>query len=260
MDNPLEINAKRYQADEGYVYAEDPGLRKDQRRLAAFIGTAAMGMPAVLAIGGTILSRYDLGKFRQSLSGFYYEEVLLGDIFVGTLIFIGTAMFIYRGWNPKVARLGSIGGVCAVLVALFPADGWFLVRGGDPIFEFWSDRIHLFAAGALFAILAWFCFFVFTKVEEHQLDENGEVLPSKRQRDRLYRFCGTVIVLAIAASSVGHIVDVESATRLRLTYWGETVGLVAFGISWMVQGRVFGTLLQDPRDRTDEVRAGTQES
>lgn len=259
MINPLEVDENRYQGGDEYIYAKDPKLRNDQRRLAAFIGLAAIGMPIVLALGGSILGNFDLGEFRKSLSGFYYEEVVLGDIFVGTLIFIGTAMFVYRGWHPKIALLATIGGLCAFLVALFPADGWFIVDDGRQIFEEGSDRIHFWAAVALFAILAWFCFFVFTKVEPHQRDTDGKLLPTKRNRNMFYRFSGTIIVLSVAAIGIGETIDPDWATRIRLTYWGETIALVAFGVSWLVQGRAFGTLAQDPRDQLDEAVAEASE-
>lgn len=255
MDNPFKVDVNRYQAQDQYIYASDPKLRNDQRRLAAFIGLAAIGMPIILALGGTILAEQDLGVFRKSLSGFYYETVMLGDIFVGTLFFIGTAMFIYRGWSEDVALLATLGGLSAYLVALFPADGWYVVAGDPPIFETVSDQIHFWAAVVLFAILAWFCFFVFTKVEDHQRNTDGTLLATKRRRNVLYRISGAIIVLALAAVGVGEKVDPEWATQVRLTYWGETIALVAFGVSWLIQGRVFGTVAQDPRDQLDEAIA-----
>ena len=251
MELPLETGATRYQAEPDNAYAHDPKLRFDQRRLASIVGYVAIGMPIILGLGGVLL-----GSFRQSLSGFYYEPVLLGDIFVGSLVFIGAVMFTYKGWNRKVGHLASLAGVAAFAVALFPAGGW-VVDGNDAerVLAQPAHILHALGALTLFLILAWFCFAVFTKVEAHQRDAAGNLLPNKLRRNRIYRVTGTLLLLAIAAITIGDLFFPDWSVRNRLTYWAETVALVAFGISWIVQGRASGMLMQDPRDRMDEIQA-----
>ena len=69
MDSPFELDRKRYQPPSDYVYARDPTLRFDQRRLARVVGFIAFGLPIILGVGGLVL-----GEFRDALSGYYYEE------------------------------------------------------------------------------------------------------------------------------------------------------------------------------------------
>ena len=252
MENPIEISSDRYQADEGYIYATDPKLRFDQRRLASLVGYVAIGLPIILGVGGIAL-----GEFRPSLSGFYYERILLGDVFVGSLVFIGTAMFASRGWSRKVADLATIAGLCAYLVALSPAAGWLVGEENTRIYQTATNIVHAAAAMVLFLVLAFFAFFVFTKVEPHQTGSDGEYLRAKLIRNRIYRTTGTLILLALAMIAAGNELFPEWAKAHRVTYWAEAVALVAFGVSWLVQGRVSGKLMRDPRDRVDTQVAAT---
>ena len=73
---PFEVGKGRYPLEAGNPFAQDPGKRDVQKRLAAMIGYVALGMPSVLALGGLCLSFFDLGEFTESLSAFYYEEVV----------------------------------------------------------------------------------------------------------------------------------------------------------------------------------------
>lgn len=252
VELPLESGPTRYQPEPDNIYAHNPALRFDQRRLASIVGYVAIGMPLVLGFGGMAL-----GSFRQSLSGFYYEPFLLGDIFVGCLVFIGTVLMAYKGWNRKVGQLATLAGISAYAVALFPAGGWVIGDSGERLYGTLANIAHGVGALCLFLILAWFCFAIFTKVEAHQRDSSGDLLPSKRRRNRIYRVTGFLLLAAIAAIAIGDLFFPEWSTRNRLTYWAETVALVAFGISWIVQGRASGLLMQDPRDRMDEMRAET---
>jgi len=250
---PFELGKERYQLEKGNPFAQDPKKRDTQKRLAALIGYVALGMPVVLALGGLILSLFGLGDFTESLSAFYYEEVLLGDIFVGCLIFLGAAMFAYRGWHSKIATLASFCGVCMFFVALFPADGWVIMDEGlqgRVVFEVVSDQVHLWASIIVFLILAFFCFFVFTRVKPDQIGPDGDLIATKRSRNRLYRISGTIILVSISLTGLAFLLGEEIVRAYRLIYVGETVCLLTYGVSWMVHGRVF-VRLTDPSDRED---------
>ncbi|MEM1051909.1 MAG: hypothetical protein AAGI28_07430 [Pseudomonadota bacterium] len=254
---PFEVGQERYPLEEGNIHAQEPSKRSGQKRLAAIIGYVALGMPVVLALGGVILSLFELGEFTESLSAFYYQEFLLGDVFVGCLVFLGVAMFAYQGWHSKVATLASFCGICMFLVALFPADGWIMLDeveedrfAGFTIFELVSDQVHLWASVIVFLILAWFCFFVFTRVTPEQIGPDGKLIPTKRKRNRLYQISGAVILISLGATGLAFLLDEAIVRQYRLIYLGETICLLTYGVSWMVQGRVF-TPLSDPRDVED---------
>ncbi|MEM7688430.1 MAG: hypothetical protein AAF291_05365 [Pseudomonadota bacterium] len=250
---PFEVGPERYPMEPGNAFAQNPAKRDTQKRLAAIIGYIALGMPIVLALGGLGLSLFELGEFKESLSAFYYEEMFLGDVFVGCLVFLGAAMFAYQGWHSKIATLASFCGVCLFVVALFPSDGWIILNDGlgrRVVFEAVSDQIHLWASVIVFLILAFFCFFVFTRVRPDQRDENGELIATKRARNRLYQISGAIILVSISLTGLAFQLDAQIVRQYRLVYWGETVCLLAYGVSWMVHGRVFEDLA-DPSDRED---------
>ncbi len=243
MQTPFETGPTRYQPPRDYVYARDPKLRFDQRRLARFVGMVALGMPVVTGLGGLAL-----GRFRDALSGYYYEPIALGDFFVGCLIAIGALLMAYRGWTPKVAQLATIAGFAAFVVAFVPMDGWML--DGEALYPRVGYWVHAGAAGVLFAILAFFCLFVFTKVP---VDEGGvEAIPTpaKRRRNAVYITSGITIAVSAIAIAIGDLLFGDLWNARNLTFWAEALILSAFGISWLTQGRVVAPL-SDPQDHAD---------
>lgn len=231
----IEAVQQHYAPEKGYKYATDAKLRSDQRRLASLVGTIAISLPIAIGILG-----YWFGNFRSSISMYYYEVYLAGDIFVGFLVFIGALMTVYRGWAGSVAWLATIAGLLSCAVAFFPARGWI---SDEPRWEFLnglSPAIHGFAALFLFLILAFFCLFIFTDINDTQhRDARKKIQSSKMLRNRIYKISGWSILLAIAAIFVGYSIDRVWAESVNLVYWAEFVALIAFGISWLTHGRVF---------------------
>ena len=117
---------------------------------------------------------------------------------------------------------------------------------------------HYLSAAAMFAILAYFALAVFTRVQtphatmEHRLD--GTCTHTKRTRNRVYKVLGGIIVaamlmLGMKMALVTWVLDPEAATAfaatwndLRMTFWCEAAGLMAFGASWALKGRLFGLM------------------
>jgi hypothetical protein len=269
MESPFETGPERYQPPADYTYAHDPELRFDQRRLARVVGVIALGMPVVLGLGG-----YVLGRFRVALSEYYYEPLGLGDVFVGCLVAIGALLMAYRGWTPKVAQLATLAGIAALVVAFVPMGGWapdalpracgITVRDGIcarviflyPELGYW---IHAGAAGVLFAILSFFCLFVFTKVPSAPTGAPGVKTPAKRRRNRIYIASGLVIALCALSIAFGDQIAKDWWQAYNLTFWMEAVILAAFGISWLTQGRALAPL-SDPQDRADAAIARERSS
>lgn len=248
MQTPFETGPERYQPPEDYVYARDPKLRFDQRRLAGVVGVIALGMPIVLGGGGAIL-----GRFRIALSDYYYEPIVLGDFFVGCLIAIGALLMTYRGWTPKVAQLASLAGIAALLVAFVPMSGW--VSSEERIYPVVGYWVHAISAGVLFSILAFFCLFVFTKIPHDEDGGHPAPTPAKRRRNLIYRASGVTIALSAIGIAIGGQFGPDWWWESYATFWLEALILAAFGVSWLTQGRVLGPAIKDPRDKSDEAIA-----
>lgn len=243
----IEAVQLHYAPEKGYKYATDAKLRSDQRRLASLVGTIAIGLPIIVGLLG-----YWFGNFRSSISSYYYEVYLAGDIFVGFLVFIGALMTAYRGWAGSVAWLATVAGLLSCVVAFFPTKGWVSDEQRWEFLNGLAPVIHGLAALALFLILAFFCLYIFTDINDTQhRDARNNLQSSKRLRNRIYKLSGWAILLAIAAIFVGYIVDKVWAESVNLVYWGEFVALIAFGISWLTHGRVFYKIeaVMDEKDR-----------
>ncbi len=238
---------EHYGPDQHYQYAQDDDLRSDQRRIASIVGTIAIGLPVIVGALG-----WYFGNFRDSLSDYYYEVYLAGDIFVGSLIFIGALMTVYRGWAGSVAWLATVAGILSCIVAIFPARGWISATPRWEMLNSLSPHIHGYAALALFLILAFFCLFIFAKVNDGQhLDASDHVQSSKRVRNLIYRASGTIILLSLAAVIAGFWIDEVWAREVNLTFWAEAAALMAFGVSWLTHGRIFYAvpLVMDEADK-----------
>ncbi|MEL6619392.1 MAG: hypothetical protein AAFP16_10985 [Pseudomonadota bacterium] len=258
----------------------------DQRALARVVGSVAVGLPVILWIASHLPSTDPFIRtcFRFSISHFYYAP-FWGTVFTGSLVFIGAYLMVYKGEDVHHAeqRLATFAGFGAFGVALFPTGGWGcdladfaarpillfqLIDGAaqiapadfvpgtsllqDPgaafrLFAF-ASTIHYASAAVVFFFLAWFCFFVFTAVDDDQRGPDGQPTQVKVVRNVLYYITGSIIVLAILAMGASVLIPSITGTPWpwwdagNWTFWCEAAALVSFGISWLVKGRFIGWL------------------
>ena len=247
----FETVAQAFEEKPGYIYNENEELRRSQRLLAGLVGAVALLLPASLILLGEGLT-----EGRTSISSYYYEGILLGDVFVGGLFLVGGLMLTYRGNSDLASLLATIGGVLAMLVAGFPTSGWSRcatlfkkhaahdcdASTGSPWFwEGTAHFIHITSAISLFVVLALFCYFVFLKPRKrkafdgHVEDNSGD--SSKKRRNLIYWVCFAVLILAMVAMALSQI---ESIGLPEDTiFWGESAGLIAFGVAWLTHSRFF---------------------
>ena len=64
---------------------------------------------------------------------------------------------------------------------------------------------------------------------------------AKRKRNAVFRVCGWTIVGSIVLVALSNLV--QPPDSLRSLLWLETIGVVAFGISWLVKSGIFGILV-----------------
>jgi hypothetical protein len=196
------------------------------RQLIGWLGAA---LPFVVVIGGAVFSG---AAVKESVSAYYHS--CMRDFFVGLLAVVGLFMITYKGFDRADNLASSLAGIAALGVALFPNDpGDSIARLG--IFQLSptvSDRIHTACAAVHFVTLACISLFLFTKT-----DKSKTMTPKKVKRNKLYRTCGIVMFAAlglIVACTFG-MSDTQRAVW-RPTLFGETVALLAFGVSWIVKG------------------------
>ena len=275
--NLIGPDTKRFQPDPEYRRERALRFVLDQQRLASWVGSVAFGLPVVMVVGAATGT-----CFYDSISHFYFSQ-FLGAVLVAALAFIGTFLLAYKGETTWESRLANFAGWCAFGIALFPTTG----RGcEEPAFsgrafvdlvvssssapasvepasklgQFFKlfdnvGIIHFGSAALLFAFLAFYCFFIFTRVIPEEHLEAGERLKvPKSRRNAIYVWSGWVIVvcmLAMAAKGLSSWITGEAWpwwNALNITFWCEAFALWAFGISWMVKGRFWGFLFLDQRD------------
>jgi hypothetical protein len=206
----------------------DPMTRKPPqdavtvRRLRLGVGAVGIALPVVLVVGHVAVTR----RFAllDSLSGYYHSE--LRDVFVGALCAIGVFLISYRYRRPD-DLLSTVAGTLAIVVALFPTSFGVPAVAADH-----GDRVvgvvHQVAAALLFALLAVFCLFLFTRP-----DRAG--VPPSRAANRFYRACGVLILAAIGLALVGTRLPADVRHSLKPVLWCETVAVIAFGAAWVAK-------------------------
>jgi hypothetical protein len=127
----------------------------------------------------------------------------------------------------------------------------------DAGFDFWGTlgvsstivtKIHYLSALGMFLVLAYYALVVFPRPQSVSALQGTGCTGRKRWRNRLYRTCGGLIVLAMLALGYFSVFLQNGCgegcvwNRLNLTFWFEALALVAFGVSWSVKGRVFSAL------------------
>ena len=198
--------------------------------LRKIIGLLGFSFPFVLALGAVIAFQTGI---QSSMSSYYYTD--MGDYFVGTLCAIGVFMLSYRGYKGIDHAHGTLAGICAVGMALFPTtpDN---PASGDARF---IGYIH-FAFAALFLLtLIYFSLFLFTKTDQSQ------PATRKLQRNKVYKVCGYTMSLCIVLIVIYYLLPGEVASPIEVykpVFWLEAIAVVAFGISWLTKGE---TLLKD---------------
>ncbi len=199
---------------------------------------------------------------RQSISQYYHSAG--GDVFVGLLFAQAIFLYAYRGYsydpnNPGhdfPLRLsdnaaGNIAAIGALGTAVFPTIECDTTGGCGTSF---SSYAHWGFSALFFLILSYICLCLFV--------QSGEEEPTiqKKRRNRVYKACGYVMLLAMALAIVKGVVphDVEVIMDgYHMLFWLETIAVMAFGVSWLVKGE---QILADMPYEEDENETAYQQS
>ncbi len=200
--------------------------------LQKLVGGIAVLLPFAVVIGDFALGGDEL---RSSISAYYYSP--MGNVFVGALCALGVFFLSYQ-YKPLPGyeldnRLSYGASAAAIGVALFPtAEHQAKAWSG----EWFVSTAHLLCACILFVLLAIFSLKLFTKS-----DPGRPLSDAKRKRNTVFRVCGWTIVGSIVLVALSNVV--QPPDSLRSLLWLESIGVVAFGISWLVKSGIFGILV-----------------
>jgi hypothetical protein len=206
------------------------------RRIRRAIGYLGISLPVTLVILSLI--PFFKTPVQDSISNYYYTN--LRDVFTGILCAVSLFLIRYVGFKSSSFwrndnLLTNIAGIMALGVAFFPTnpDCWaqkfYTVV---PLNLKFLGYIHYGFAAVFFSILAVISINVFT------IGSKGEAkIPiSIFYENHIYRTCGWLIA--------GCIILIPIFSALKVFSWStllfEALALFAFGISWLVKGRVLG--------------------
>ncbi|MDL5159484.1 DUF998 domain-containing protein [Actinomycetospora termitidis] len=217
-------------------WLEDRWFVRSHLLLRRLVGAVGFALPVLVVLfgwsWGLVVDAADgtdtapglWDSLQSSISGYYYTYS--ANIFVGAQIAFAVFLVTYR-YGIWERRVGTAAGVASAVVGLCPttpADPTALQRlvGG----------LHLTAAAVFFVGMAVFCLFLFPR--DPAVETN--TVPAGRQR--LFRACGIVIVVALLVAVVGGLVlDDEVRDRVRFLFWLESVAVFAFATAWLVKGQ-----------------------
>ncbi len=98
-------------------------------------------------------------------------------------------------------------------------------------------NFHYISAGIFLLCLAYMSIFLFTKSDKSPTERGSK----KIQRNRVYRICGVLMVLAVViiASESLSIIPPTYYTTHKVTFWMETLAIESFGFAWLIKGETF---------------------
>lgn len=189
------------------------------------LGVLGLAFPWVIIFGKMLL---DGGGFAGSLSKYYYTGVR--DLFVGMLCIIAVFLVTYKGYKFIDDVVSTVAGFCAIGVGWFPTTPpATTATTQDNVIA----TLHFLCAFTFFAAIAYISIRIFTR--DDQLPPN----PGKPARNRVYRTCGYVIIGAVGVAFIAGLLDSEAVNDLKPMLWGETVAVMAFGVSWLTKGETW---------------------
>ena len=197
------------------------------------VGYVAFFFPWIVLLVDWMRPTPALIESPKSISAYYYTGAVA--FFVGSLFAVSAFLFTYRGFKDEYGRrtdmiFGWLAGIAALVVAFFPT---YPPRDVTPPtwWAEWMSVLHHYGAGALFVVLAIISAFLFTKKSK---ENQANTATGKIVRNGLHYICAGVMVFCIVWA-------LYSAWKGGSIFWPEAVALMAFGISWLVKGRVDST-------------------
>ena len=128
-------------------------------------------------------------------------------------------LFFYSGYDKIDNLFGNLAGVFAIGVACIP------ITKGPQLDT--KGIIHYVCAILFFITLIIFSTILFVKSDKIQ-----EKTAQKTLRNRIYRICGIVMIICLLTIALQEPLGLPKV----IVFWGETVALFMFGVSWLTKG------------------------
>lgn len=166
-----------------------------------------------------------------SISASYYEGGWSQTIFIGFLFAIAAFLVAYNGFSRTDMLLSKLAAAAALGVAMFPCECDNHIEA--------VPYVHYICASAMFLILVYFCYSFYRRARSKGHKEAN-------RRACVYVVCGIAISLSILTIACDKLSGGILSSKIpRLIFYGESTGLVAFGVSWFTASRVLPGLTRE---------------
>jgi hypothetical protein len=197
------------------------------------VGWLGVLLPVALIVGSFLFGTCEV--IQPSISHHYFTN--MREVSVGVLYAVSLFLFAHKGHSKLDSMTANLAGLFSLGVALFPTNvienhpcQYNVVTFIDIGFH---NIIHFACAGLFFFTLAMMSLFLFTKSNPPKEAQSAE----KQTRNGIYKACGIIMLLSIVIIAVSKpLFKVEDTSQI--TFWFETVALIAFGISWLTKGEM----------------------
>lgn len=195
------------------------------------IGWLGLSLPAAMVAGNYLFGHCNV--IQDSNSQYYYT--VTGNLLTGILCCVALFLIAYKGFDKTDNISTSLAGILALGVAFFPTD--YNPLNTCAVIHLNPDKlrniVHYGFAGLFLTTLACISLFLFVK-------SKGKKTNQKKKRNKVYRTCGIVMLVASALIPAYSFYSNHSdkLDKYKPTFWLEWIALAAFGISWLVKGEI----------------------
>jgi hypothetical protein len=180
----------------------------------------AVGLIGILLPFSLMLGNYFIFKgpiVLRSISRYYHSDIR--DVFVAALCAMALFLFFYSGYGRRERWAGILAGFLTLGVVFFPTT----LAGPTSLI----GTLHYTCAALLFLLLAWISLFHFPRKRPGT---------AKQVTDTIQVICGLLMIACVVAIALYYAFFRVEGRETCVVFVGETVALVAFGVSWLTEG------------------------
>ena len=208
----------------------------DQYTIKFLIGFIALALPIV----ERVLTALSGDSITSISASFWASGLWPRDILVGSLFAVASFLLAYNGLSETEMWLAKVASLCALGIAMFPC-------GCEPVGKEIVPGVHLASAAILFVVLGWFCVIFMRRAR------------AKGHREARWRAAIYVLSTAGFASAILLFIARLVTKQEVFVLYGETAGLVSFGVSWLTASRVLPGITR-PQERHHLVVATSRQA
>jgi len=198
-------------------------------RIRQYIGLFGVALPFLLSVNAYLL--FNIG-IQSTLSAYYYTG--MRNVFIGVFVALGILLIVYEGYGFADRIAGSLAGISAIGVAIFPTPPPGVVVTSSMLYV---GYFHFAFFLLFFLTLAYYSLFLFTRS-----NSDGKPTARKLQRNLVYRTCGYTMLICTLLSLAYMVIQYSiyiSPTAFQPVFWLESLNFFAFGLSWLTKGQLF---------------------